>query len=639
MLKYKFALCNVFWSENDINTRHFENITQQNEYFDNLTRGVFTPLSNFNMGDNIETTIVYRDDTGRDINELIRCNYLVLYKLNDNNEIIDRRYYFASVQQDDANQLIVNISLDDIQTNYFRYKNQIAPCLINRRHIDRFIDVDSINVKFDLEPTSQLFESEGNSLPKRLVKRTKLDFNFTNNDEVNQWLKENVAYWVYVFIDRYHEYNVFNPSNGDEVTSAINTTTIRSDNKQDVGCICYPVYKSNKKIQVYKDSIYITINENGYGWFAEKNSINSYSFNKKISIIPPFDYFQYNASVDSYGDLIATEPNYSSNFEMGGFGIRAFISDWNNKVGVFTNVNEQSTSFDSDTYTTDKIFNFNKAELKGFRNINFEPKMLSQNFSELQLKSSDGEIFIYDNQKINNNEIKIVYTEPIQPEITKYYARLKAPTGLYTEDTDNNYLGLVGSTDNALNMANTQYANFIANNKNFWLQSNYKIIENMVSSGMDTALSYQGGNMGGTAKGLYNMTVGTWSAMWDRYWTIDNLKASPGSLKNASGNVIFNMSINPIGIYIEEYEALIEDKIQMYDYFYMNGYSYGHLGNIADYDNTRKYFNYLECDVGVISAPLSEKEKSRLRDRLRSIRFWHTDNIQYELENYERWLD
>lgn len=633
MLKYKFALCNVFWSENDINTRHFESITQQNEYFDNLTRGVFTPLSNFNMGDNIETTIVYRDDTGRDINELIRCNYLVLHKLNDNNEITERRYYFADVKQDDGNQLIVNISLDDIQTNYIRYKNQIAPCVINRRHIDRFINVDSNNVKFDLEPTSHLFENEGNNLPKRLVKRTKLDFNFTNNDEINQWLKDNIKYWVYVFIDRYHEYSVFNPSDGSEVRSAVASTTIQSNNKQDVGCICYPVYKADKRIMVYKDSAYAYINENGYGWFAERNSLNSYSFNKKISIIPPFDYFQYNATINNVGDLVATDTSYSSNYTMSGFGIRAFISDWNNKVGVFTTVNEQSTSFDSDTYTTDKIFNFSKNELKGNRNIKFEPKLLSQDFSELQVKSSDGEIFIYDNQKINNNKIKIVYTEPIQPEVTKYYARLKVPTGLYIDDTDNNYLGLVGSTDTALNMANTQYANFIANNKNFWMQSNFKMFQNVTDFAMNTM------TQGLSPEGIYGFGKSMVNQIYDRKWMIDNLKASPGSLKNASGNVIFNMAITDLGIYIEEYEALIEDKIQMYDYFYMNGYSYGHIGNISDYDNTRKYFNYLECDVGVILAPLSEKEKSRLRERLRSIRFWHTDNIQYDLENYERWLD
>lgn len=636
MLKYKFALCNVFWSENDINTRHFESITQQNEYFDELTRGVYTPLSNFNMGDNISTTIIYRDNTDREPSELVRCNYLVLHRLNEENEIVERRYYFASVKQDDGNQLIININLDDIQTNYFKYKDKIKPCIINRRHIDRFINVDSNTVKFDLEPTSHLFENEGSNLPKRLVKRTKIDFNFTNNVDINQWLKDNIKYWVYVFIDRYHEYNVFNPSDGSEVRSAVASSTIQSNNKQDVGCICYPVYKTDKRIMVYKDSAYAYINENGYGWFAERNSINSYSFNKKISIIPPFDYFQYNATIDNVGNLVSTDTSYSSNYTMSGFGIRAFISDWNNKVGVFTSVNEQSTSFDSDIYTTDKTFNFNKSELKGYKNIKFEPKLLSQDFSELQLKSSDGEIFIYDNQKINNNEIKIVYTEPIQPEVTKYYARLKAPTGLYIEDTDNNYLGLVGSTDTALNMSNTQYANFIANNKNFWMQSNFKMFTNMTDMVMGAMASKN------TIESVGNIYSGVKSGItqfYDRKWMIDNLKASPGSLKNASGNVIFNMAITDLGIYIEEYEALIEDKIQMYDYFFMNGYSYGHIGKITDYENTRKYFNYLECDVGVIDAPLSEFEKERLRQKLKAIRFWHTDNIQYELENYERWLD
>ena len=75
MLKYKLTLINVWWNENSIDTRYFNNLSEQDSYFDNLTKGIQSPFVNFNMGDNISTTIIYRDNSNRDISELIKCNY------------------------------------------------------------------------------------------------------------------------------------------------------------------------------------------------------------------------------------------------------------------------------------------------------------------------------------------------------------------------------------------------------------------------------------------------------------------------------------------------------------------------------------------------------------------------------------
>ena len=56
MIKYKIALVNVFWSENENNTRYFINKNEQNSYFDNLASGKTSPLVNYNMGNNIITS-------------------------------------------------------------------------------------------------------------------------------------------------------------------------------------------------------------------------------------------------------------------------------------------------------------------------------------------------------------------------------------------------------------------------------------------------------------------------------------------------------------------------------------------------------------------------------------------------------
>lgn len=651
MLKYRFALCNVFWNEDGIDTRYFENLTQQNTYFDNLTEGCFTPLSNYNMGDNIETIICYRDNSTRDISELIKCNYLVLQKLDENNNIVERRYYYANVRQDDGRQLIVDISLDDIQTNYFKYKTQITPCMINRTHINRFIETETADsVRFDFTPTSHLFDRETDNLPKRLTKRTKLDFNFTENSILNNWIKENVSYWLYVFCDGYHKYNVFNPTTGDSVQSPSALMINRGSyliNLQDVGCVCVPVYKTTKKMIFDMGSgKKIDILTNALNSFLSKNDNTSYLFTRKISKVPPFGFGSGEEVCELLpnGDLKLTggiSPQNNCIF-LNTDG-QIWVTDWDAQSGIISSINSiqvglHNTSEPYNISSTRQLL-FSKNSLKSNKNMKFEPKLLSQDFCELMLKSSDGESFSYDFSKINSvDTVSFLYDEPIQPEITKYYARL-SPKGLYENGTAENYTGVVGSTDNALSVANSQYANFIANNKNFWLQSSFKMFESGLNSVMGLGTSIASGNALGALSSVYEMGIGQASNYLNRKWTIDNLKASPGSIKNASGNILFNLSVDEIGIYVEEYDALDEDKQQIYDYLYMNGYSYGHIGNIADFDHTRKYFNYLECDVQTITAPISEKEKTRLKNRLRNIRFWHNDTIQYTLENYERWLD
>lgn len=137
--KYRIALCNVFWTEEDINTRFFSSIAEQNAYFNSLTAGKFSSLSNFNMGNNIETAVTYRDDSNRSVEELVACNYAVVQKYDEESGVIlSRRYFFAYPQQDSGRQMRVTLSLDDIQTNYFKFKDQIAPCLIKRACLDRW---------------------------------------------------------------------------------------------------------------------------------------------------------------------------------------------------------------------------------------------------------------------------------------------------------------------------------------------------------------------------------------------------------------------------------------------------------------------------------------------------------------------
>lgn len=82
--------------------------------------------------------------------------------------------------------------------------------------------------------------------------------------------------------------------------------------------------------------------------------------------------------------------------------------------------------------------------------------------------------------------------------------RLKPVGGLYLEGTESNYTGLVGSTDNGLAFTNSQYAAFLANNKNFFMQSNLKLVAGAAKSAFDITGKALSGDIPGAAGGAFS---------------------------------------------------------------------------------------------------------------------------------------
>lgn len=669
-LKYKIGLCNVFWNKNGIDTKYFNDVEAQKNYFLNKINGGanLSPLINFNINDNITTVVTYQDNSERTIEELIACNYAVILKYNtETNEIISTRYFFAKVSQLSGRQMRVELDLDDLQTNYFRYKNNIAPCIINRAHLNRFIDNGDNTISFDLRPQSHLFDIENEDFTKILTKRTELKI-FYKNEAITNWINENIAFWVYVFIDKNHTYNVKNPNDNSASTINGNLGCIKYGKKttlstganvifdngtyiSETACLFYPVYKNNGTIthSIYvKDktgNFQISIDSLGYNEFRELNENASYIFTSKISPLALLDFETTQTTFEIINnDLIITSGTYNTIDQLiiGG-GVRALAtirpaSIGTNYNGVFFGgyvyllENKETLEF-----TTNDNFTFNKNEIIGAnRDIKFNPKMLATPFKNITIKSYDGNKIDLDLQKIGNNKMRFLYNESIQPEVTKYYLRLKAPSGLYIEDNNKNYNGLVASVDNSLAVANDQYSNFIANNKNYWLQSSFQIGENIFKGLMGTAFSAGMGNIPGAIGGGLSTITGATSGVVNRNLNIDNMREAPGNIKNAQGNPIFNASIDNIGFYIEEYDALIHDKQHADDIMYKNGFVCGEIGNIGDFDNIRTIFNYISADVDGINANISDAEKTRLIEKLKSVRFWNIDGFDYIHENYER---
>ena len=661
---------NVFWSENDINTRYFESVSDQEAYFDELTRGNFSDLVNFNMGNNIDTAVVYKDKSDRSVSELLSCNYAVVQELDAEGSVVNSRYFFAYPSQDSGRQLRVVLSLDDIQTNYFKYKNQISPCLIKRAHLNRWVDNGDDTISFNGAVDSPLFEAEPiENANKRMSKRTKMNlFPSTSENVINQWLSENVLGWEYVYLTQ-GKYNVIKEDASSFQTDLRPIDIFPKGNMSDpylaldnnrgdkissaLVCLCYPIYR--KETTTFGASgirncikLKTENNNNVYvGSFAidefyNKNNNKSNVYARKFSFFPPFTLKAYHNDycyVDSNNNLVLTEIVSGQSINdcfcnlqdvdsfIGLYTGKMFDNQNNPLVAVFYKTFQDAKMLLSQEYEIDNQIKFSKSEVVGaLKDVKFNPKLLSEQFQELNVVVG-GQKFAYDIQKLNKEKIKIGYSEALTPDLTKGYARIYDTSGVYIKECEENLTGIVYTNDNSLMVDNDQLSQMLANNKNFFLQQGLNIGKAV------------GESVSALFSGRFDKPIETLFGMVDKSLSIGNMRNAPNQVSNANGNVYFNTIISEFSVYIEEYGLLDVEKQVINDLMFQNGFAFNKIDNIANYDNIRHYFNYIEAEVENISAPISNREKERLKQKLKAVRFWNSDNIQYTYENYERGLE
>jgi hypothetical protein len=676
---YFLGLLDFPFDMNGDDTRYFASKVEQYNYFEGKITAGDAPFVNIeapNLDSLFITSQVYQKDAkfGNQF-KYANKNYAVI-KVIDNSvplgpDTIRFFFYFITKSTIGAGgKMLLDLRLDTVQTFFFDPEISFSDCMIERAHLNRFqaIPEDSTKVKFTSDPNSKIFNAEeGMNFPKRLVSRNKLSLKFTGNAAVDDWLNENVAYWVYVFIDSKPK---IKNEKGEEVSSNYSVYDLTPDNstvplslvneiqylnptpffiheglKGATSCICYPVYRNASKVIITQSSLTNTIRIyiRGYGrdGFEKLNSNTSYYYTIKLSILPPFDFSDHMSIVN--GNLIIETNEAGEYLSMLDYSFQAIATSINSgiKSGVLVGFNQMKKEIETEDYEIYRNLPISKAAIMGRKppHYPYNPKLNGQNFKELVITAANGDSFTYDVQKIVEPYISFMYSEPIQPEITKYYMRLN-PTGLYLTGTEENYTGLVGSTDNSLAFANDQYSAFIANNKNFYLQSNMKIATGILKSASNAVGEVFSGKAGSAAMGLLTSGVDAAVSFVDRSMTVDNMKNAPSQLKNANGNVIFNMFATDLGLYVEEYIALEGDLKTANDFMNLYGFSFDSVANVKDYVHIRKYHNYIKAQLQGITGNISNTARDDLRQRFATgIRFWTQDNISYQYENYELWLE
>ncbi len=158
---------------------------------------------------------------------------------------------------------------------------------------------------------------------------------------------------------------------------------------------------------------------------------------------------------------------------------------------------------------------------------------------------------------------------------------------------------------------------------------------------MGLGINIATGNLGAAVSSGVGAVSGIVTSIISDNLTIDNMKNAPSSIQNAKGNALLNVMSTEMGLIVEEYSILPNEKEIINDYMCQNGFTYNRYDNIKNCYNIRKYYNYIEAELDAVSGvSMSNVARTDMKQRFQNgIRFWNSDEIQYSLENYEKWLE
>lgn len=751
--KYQYALTSVQFDSSYENAIRFDTRAQQEEYFKVSTLFANAKSVNFDFGNLINTTLVIK--VKKSPMELMGYNYLILKDLNVNPThkyiyfFIDKVEYISGGDNDSDTTIRLDLTMDVLNT----YMLDIAwdnGALIERASLDRWDKVGGV-LHFNLDFDSPFrLDDEGEAKCSKILQNREnlrvLSSDYKSNKEVYDWIAQYVQCWEYVFIDRKHDYTL--RKNDQSGTFSLTDRYFLNYNMfsregssiiPDYGLLSFPIYKDQKhKIRCHfkrfstydVDDIYIEVSHDGLEGFRSLNNDASYFFGDKYGLMCPLHLKDFTCKIE--GDNLTIEgyvpmyAPYDSASSVNRIFTRNYLNcaqtadngykfhgntlatgrDWFFK-GVFIggksfpDIPSETTKYSG--FTSPGIYYPELLINASSRDISACPRLYSSNYSSVVIKCVGDEVeyswmdlIAKRNGEWDDGAFSLLYTEVIQPEITKYYVRIKAPRGVYSEASNYNYSGLVSTADTSIAIVNSAYAEFLANNKNYWLMSFANALgggagglldayhpghptESITTTTRD--LKAKGGKFRSSTTGKFvgmdspeRPLVGTgfgrdvtktitkpawtdWTSvvsygigvaanLLNSAFTISNVKASPSNMKNSTGNGYFTYYTTGFGLYVEAYQAMRIDLARGYQYHYMYGYKYGKFGNVGDFMNIRHYFNYIQADLQNITGKTGYNIPNQVRDEIKHIfgqgvRLWNVSDrmFDYEVENYERNLE
>lgn len=282
------------------------------------------------------------------------------------------------------------------------------------------------------------------------------------------------------------------------------------------------------------------------------------------------------------------------------------------------------------------------------KNPIYNPKLLNSDYRSLRLTNEKGGEFEYDIQKLNTEVLQTAVTEQITADLQRTYFRAINTDGVYQLECSQNLTGLVDSSETSMPLATEPWKKTLAEQPNYFTQQALGFARRTIGSVVGGAGIGASGlvtpdklNPKAIAFGAVSGMMNSALDLVEMTFTKDNMDRQPNLIQNANGNVVFNLSYTTPGMTIEQYALLPQEERIINDQMFANGYTYNRIDQIRNFMHTRKYFNTLIANIETMSGlPLSNEVREDIKQRFANgIRLWHTDEIQYDLENYELWLE
>lgn len=723
--KYQYALTSVPFDSSYENAIRFDSRAQQEEYFKVSTLFVNAPSVDFDFGALNKTTVVIKAE-GSPLT-VMGSNYFILKNTNENAGLkyiyyfVDQVEYITGGNDESKSFIQLDLTLDVLNT-YLLEVDLSQRVLINRAHVDRWgsplvIDGETnypFNTDLSTNDGSIFFQQDLNISDAKVVKdREALDYNIGrgSNTEALQWLRDNVLYWEYIFLNSDTDFKVYD--NGtykgvsikspgvSEIVAVRYPASTKSINggEVDIGYswCCLPVYKTSKRIKCVYGSSAITLEvpRGNMSYLFENGTSGVIAI--KISPLPPAPINCNIASVDSDGNLVLTGTSgqtsthtscttvkgkffygYDSVFAIGSPGTLSYALD------LYYSQFKLQYDF-SKFYRINNVYSL--SHIKQYNDVDMCPVLYNKSFREIVVQYMGDEIsyapldlFDY-NKKIG--DVTFLIEEPIQPEITRTYIRVEGPQGIYSRFTNDNLSGMVVTNDTSLAVSNSAINEFMANNKNFWLQSlagaiggsslyslyeaytpavkgrpgregiapqvvgyyttsqkkyktyarNYKqykagdkrlisqrdFTHALITPGRAPVSAIPGTPASYDWGGVLKLGINVASSLAESALTLSNITSSPGTIKGSSSSTVFNMATYDFKTYLE-YRSVPDGVLQKYfDYYYQYGYLVDRMGKVEDYINIRHYFNYIKADLQNITSKGTVGIPNQVRDEIKSI--------------------
>lgn len=688
---YKIALTQVIFDNSYNNVLRFSSLAEQKAYFNLDTLFSKSPTVNLPFGTFYMTRVPIRIDESKQ-NEALSYNYAIVKDLDQTD--VYYFYFVKNASYDAGNtQMLCDLELDIFNTYYI--DTTFTPCLVNRAHLDRWGQIDeNSNVSFNNSENSLLFEQE-NITPKSKYLANRYDFNLLDNtflhendDTTLHEMLTHIKAWVYVYLDT----NVRNAGwkEGDnELTYQNNKNLKYKENYSDIYyktqfgkpyiVFCYPIVDD-------EISVYIHVKDgNNFGvkqkWDFPANIqtvdgiphifdiIRPYILDVVISPIIPFNTLELGThyeieKIDTEYTFTIKTPSTQYQQNLNGVYIEYTLTAYTNQTFKDCAVLVQNHIADNsyETPTTNKyislynVFNIQtkfsvSSIISSQHRLVLNPKLLMQPYCDLRLGISNSTPQNYDLFKLYNTlqnyqtMITIKWSGNLEPAINRIFIGAYG-SDIYTTKSFKSFVGCKYMQDCSVPYNVDKLQEYLAQNKNFYLQRDVSISANLLQSVFSSFAQRTNVGKGvSVANGLTN-AIETYV---NSELTLDNMDNAPQTYKNLDGTPFVSFSINHNTPYLELWKCLpLELKIADAD-MNRNGYTYNQIDNVKNCDNIRHYWNFVQAQLENLTSTkiMSNNVREKFKEVFaRGVRFWNiTDlvtNNTFDFnthENYERRLN